>query len=211
LLSRFFWSLEPFKLESDCFRRSAVGTFLMGHGNLQPFVSTYLTTWVEFSICSSNQLSCSRSSLTWLSCSKYSLGHLLVRVQYSSGSTFLSLMSLALSFFFSFSPTSAVQLEGEVRSLFEGGWSRIRGERFPASCSSCPRFRFREDTDGFGRICGLCCTCTRSGLQHGKRSNEGTYFSALEDVTCWWGGRRLYFLDVITFGCELLAKVFYRL
>jgi len=32
LLSLFFWSLEPVKLESDCFRRSAVGTFLIGRG-----------------------------------------------------------------------------------------------------------------------------------------------------------------------------------
>ena len=136
LLSLFVWSLEPVKLESDCFRRSEVGTFLTGRGYLLPSISTYWTTSVEYSICSSSQLSCSRSSLTWLSCSKYSLGHLLVRIQYSSGLAFFSLVSLAVSFF---DPPLAVQLGGEVRGRFRGGCSRSRGE---GCLASCPRFRF---------------------------------------------------------------------
>ncbi len=183
----------------------------MKHDSLKSFVFTYLTVWVEFFICSFSQLLCSKSSLIWLSCSKYFLSHLLIRIQYSSESTFLFLMSLVFFFFFSFSSISAVQLEDEISSLFEEDWSRIQEERFSASCSSCSRFRFWKNMNDFESICELCCICTRSELQHDKRSNEDTYFSALENVTCWRRERRLYFLNVITFECELLAKIFYRL
>ncbi len=44
----------------------------------------------------------------------------------------------------------------KVRGRFEGGWSWIRGERCPASCSSSLRFRFREDADRFGANLAIC-------------------------------------------------------
>jgi len=94
LLSLIFWSLEPVKLESDCFRWSEVETFLVGGGYLFPSISTYWTTWVEYSIISSGQLSCSCSLLRWLSCSKYFLGHFPVQVQNLIGEPSLP-MSLA--------------------------------------------------------------------------------------------------------------------
>ncbi len=65
--------------------------------------------------------------------------------------------------------------------------------------------------DGLLRVCERCGVSNRSALRHGNKGNEGTYFSALGDVACWIGGRCLYFPDVVTFGCELLAKVSYRL
>lgn len=189
-------------LESDCFRRSEVGTFLMGHGNLKPFTSTYLIDGVESSICSSFQLSCSRSFLTWLSCSKYSLGHLLVTVQYSSGSAVFSMISVALSFFLSFffGTPAAAQLGGEICGRLEGGCSRVREEECSASCSSCPRFRFREEVDGLWRICGRGVASITLAPRDGERSNEGIYFSALKDIACWRGKRCLHFLRVIAFG-----------
>lgn len=50
----------------------------------------------------------------------------------------------------------SIQLEGEVCNRFEGGCSRMREERCPAFCSSCSRFRFREDVDCLWRISGRC-------------------------------------------------------
>lgn len=95
---------------------------------------------------------------------------------------------------------SLMSLAGEVRSRFEGGCSWVRDEGCPTSCSSCPRFRFREDVDGLWRVCGRCGALTRLALRHGKRSNEGTHFSALGNVACWRGERCLHFLDMIAFG-----------
>lgn len=62
----------------------------------------------------------------------------------------------------------------------------------PASCSSCPRFRFRENLDGLWKICACCSAWIRSALRHDKRSNEGIYFSALRDVACWRGQKCLH-------------------
>ena len=63
--------------------------------------------------------------------------------------------------------------------------------------------------DGSLRVCERCGASNRSALRHGNKGNEGTYFSALGDVAYWREGRCLY-PDVITVGCELLAKA-YRL
>ena len=176
----------------------------MGHGNLKPFTSTYLISWIGLSICSSSQLSCSRSSLIWLCCSKYSLGHLLVRIQYWRGSELFSLVSLAAS---GYSFFSTMQLEGDVRGRFRGGWSRIWEERCPASCS---RFRFPGASGGLLRTCGYCDASIRSAYDS-KRGKERTYFPAYGDVAYRRRGRCLYFPSMIAFGCELLAKVFYCL
>ena len=52
----------------------------------------------------------------------------------------------------------------------------------------------------------------RSGqLYYGRRGNERTYFPPCGDVAYRRRGRCLYFLGMIAFGCELLAKVFYCL
>ena len=64
---------------------------------------------------------------------------------------------------------------------------------------------------GSWRTCGCCSTLIRSALQLGKKNTEDIYFSALGAVTCWRGEKCLHFLDIMTFGCELFAKVFYRL
>lgn len=65
--------------------------------------------------------------------------------------------------------------------------------------------------DDLLRVCERCDASNELALRHDNKGNEGTYFFALGDVACWKGGRCLYFLDVIAFGCELLAKIFYRL
>ena len=62
-----------------------------------------------------------------------------------------------------------------------------------------------------GLLCGCCIASTRSALRHGKRSSEDTYLSALGDSACGRGERCPHFLDMITFGCGLLAKDFYCL
>ncbi len=72
----------------------------MGHGNLKPvYIRVFDSPNIKISICSSSQLSCSKSSLILLSCSEYSLGHLWFKVHCSSELAVLSIMSLVLSFF----------------------------------------------------------------------------------------------------------------
>jgi hypothetical protein len=82
-----------------------------------------------------------------------------------------------LSFFF-FS-TSALQPGGEVRARYEGGWLPIRKGKYvwllvplaPASAFEITWAVVQGSTSAVGRI--------SSGLQHGKKSDEGTSFSAL--------------------------------
>ena len=54
--------------------------------------------------------------------------------------------------------------------------------------------------DALWRVCEHCVASVRSALRHGKRSNEGTYYSAFENVACGRGERALHFLGMIAFG-----------
>jgi len=65
--------------------------------------------------------------------------------------------------------------------------------------------------NGLLRVCQRCGASNRSALRHSHEGNEGTYFLALGEIACLRGGRCLYVPDVTTFGCDLLAEVFYRL
>ena len=104
--------------------------------------------------------------------------------------------------------SSAVQLEGEVRSRFDEDWSRGRGEGCPASCSSsCPRFRFRESFDGSWRTCRNCNASIRSVLWHGRRGKERDSLSCLQG-RCLLEGREVpVFLDYDDFWTKIACEI----